>query len=281
VSFGAVNDSTEKLDELGFGGQVTPREINLFWMQDGYRERIEKINSGFQTADGLNSWSSAELLQQLDENPECFSPNVVLRPVYQEVLLPNLAYIGGPGELSYWLQLKEVFDRYEVFYPAILLRDMAVILDEKSAKRMQQLELNIEDINTPFDELFTFLVRRNGSHEHLVEDKTVDIENRLSDLAEAIGEFDPSLQRSAETEKTRILKRLEVLQKKVLRSDRKNNEVIERRLHEVFQDIKPLNAPQERIECFLRFTNEQQREAFVKSLISEFNLFEQKIKVFD
>lgn len=280
VSFGAVNDSTEKLVELGFGGQVTPREINLFWMQDGYRERIEKTNSGYQTLDGLNAWSSAEMLQQLDKNPECLSPNVVLRPVYQELLLPNLAYIGGPGELSYWLQLKEVFDRYKVFYPAILLRDMAVILDVKSAKRMQQLGIGIEDINSPFDALFTSLVRRNGSHEHLVEDKTVDIEKRLSDLARAIGEFDPSLQRSAETEKTRILKRLEVLQKKVLRSDRKNNEVIERRLHEVYQDVKPLNTPQERIENFLRFANEQQRALFVEGLMLEFNPFEQKIKVF-
>lgn len=281
VSFSAVNDSTEKLVELGFAGQVTPREINLFWMQEGYRERIEKTNSGYQTVDGLNAWSSAEMLQQLDENPECFSPNVVLRPVYQEVLLPNLAYIGGPGELSYWLQLKEVFDRYGVFYPAILLRDMAVILDVKSAKRMQQLGISIEDINSPFNDLFTSLVRRNGSHEHLVEDKSVDIEKRLSDLAQAIGEFDPSLQRSAETEKARILKRLEVLQKKILRSDRKNNEVIERRLHEVYRDIKPLNTPQERIENFLRFTSYKGKEEFLEALLSEFNPFDSTTKVFE
>jgi len=279
ASFNAVNASTQQLVDLGYGGQVTPREINLFWMQDGYRERIEKTASGFQTVDGQHAWSANELFQQLDRHPECFSPNVVLRPVYQEVLLPNLAYIGGPGELSYWLQLKGVFDAYKVFFPAILLRDMAIILSEKTVKRLGQLDISVGDVHTPFDELFNTLVRRQGSHEHLVEDKTTEIGQILSTLAASIGEFDQSLERSAQTERTRILKRLEVLQKKILRSDRKNSEVIERQLQEVYIDVRPNNAPQERIENFLRFTNEQQRVAFVKGLLSKFDPFERKIKV--
>jgi len=280
TSFNAVNASTQQLVDLGYGGQVTPREINLFWMQDGYRERIEKTASGFQTVDGQHAWSADELFQQLDRHPECFSPNVVLRPVYQEVLLPNLAYIGGLGELSYWLQLKRVFDAYNVFFPAILLRDMAIILSEKTLKRLGQLDISVEDVHSPFDELFNTLVRREGSHEHLVDDKASEIGRMLSALTDSIGEFDPSLERSAETERARILKRLNVLQKKVMRSDRRNNEVIERQLKEVYTDIRPHNTPQERIENFLRFTNEQQRLAFVTSLLSKFDPFERKVKVF-
>ena len=97
------------------------REINLFWMKDGYRERIIKTEFGFETADGLNQWAKEELLALVKTNPECFSPNVILRPLYQEVMLPNLAYVGGPGETSYWLQLKGVFDSANVQMPMVLL----------------------------------------------------------------------------------------------------------------------------------------------------------------
>lgn len=280
-SFAAVNSATNTLVELGYSGQVTPREINLFWMQDGYRERIEKTDDGFATVDGKFSWSAAEMMHQAAENPESFSPNVVLRPVYQELILPNLAYIGGPGELSYWLQLKPVFDHFKLFYPAVLLRDMAIVLDVKSAKRLKQIDLHLDDLNTPFDENFTALVRKGGSHEHLVENEAKKVEEILGRIADSIGAFDPSLQGSAETEKTRILKRLSVLLKKVLRSDRRNSEVIERRLTELYSDIKPLNAPQERIENWLRFTTAQSKVEFIDSLLASFDPFQRKIKVFE
>lgn len=280
-SHNGVDQSTNSLIDLGYGGQVTPREINLFWMANGYRDRIERVENGFRTVDGVNSWTASEMIEKLDEKPECFSPNVVLRPVYQEVILPNLAYIGGPGELSYWLQLKGVFDTFNVFYPAVILRDMALIIDAKTIKRLSQLEVQISDINEPFMELFTSLVRRNGSHEHLVEDKRESIETLLSELSELIGDFDPSLQQSADSEKTRILKRLSTLQKKVLRSDRKKNETIERRLTELYASIKPQDAPQERIENWMVFSDSVHINDFLDALQGHFDPFETKITVFE
>ena len=158
---------------------------------------------------------------------------------------------------------------------------MALIIDAKTIKRLSQLEVQISDINEPFMELFTSLVRRNGSHEHLVKDRSESIETLLTELSKSIGDFDPSLQQSAESEKARILKRLSALQKKVLRSDRKKNETIERRLTELYASTKPQDTPQERIENWMVFSDSIHINDFLGNLQDHFDPFEMKINVFE
>ena len=105
----AVNQSIQELKDKynkAYSPQVNPREINLFYLTDEKRERIVNTTSGFALADGEKTFSAEEMLAEVDNYPERFSPNVLMRPLYQEVLLPNLCYIGGGGEIAYWLQLK-------------------------------------------------------------------------------------------------------------------------------------------------------------------------------
>lgn len=248
--------ASEQLSKLGYNAQVSGRDVNLFYLVDGYRERILKTANGFTTADGNHQFSQAEILDLVETNPERFSPNVVLRPLYQEVILPNLSYVGGPGETSYWLQLKEVFDRSEVPMPVVLLRDMFVISNALVEKKREQLGLEYAQWYEEKYTLINKLIRQQGSHEHLVEKHASVISDELDQMIAEVGSFEPNLSQSADTEKTRILKRLTALQKKVLRADRKRNEVTEQRIDAIKMVVEPLNTPQERVHNWLNYFEE-------------------------
>lgn len=273
----ALEKSNKKLVELGYPLQVEGREINLFYMLDDYRERLVKTETGFATADGIHSWQSNELLAELENNPEHFSPNVVLRPLYQEAILPNAAYIGGPGELSYWLQLKPVFDAVNCFYPAVLLRDMVLISTEKTQKRLSQLDINYADAKLKYDDLLKLVVRKEGSHEHLVDESLEQISSSLNDLLTRLGELNENLKISGETEKIRILKRLNTLQKKVLRYDKNNAETASNRIEEVKNALFPFDTPQERVHNWLVYSHEPKK--WCEEILPFYYLFDLGTKV--
>ena len=119
---------------------MNPREINLFYLAKNNRYRIEKEAGEFSLNGTEERFSEASFLKILEIHPEYFSPNVILRPVYQEVILPNLCYIGGGGEIAYWFQLKKHFDFLKIPFPVLLLRNSAVIYSKKTAKKIKNLD---------------------------------------------------------------------------------------------------------------------------------------------
>ncbi|MDX5436693.1 MAG: bacillithiol biosynthesis cysteine-adding enzyme BshC, partial [Pontibacter sp.] len=104
-----VEETSAQLEELGYKPQVYSREINLFYLTDTLRERIVQEGGKYKVLNTDLSYTLEELQQEAQEHPERFSPNVILRPLYEELILPNLAYIGGGAEVAYWFQLKELF----------------------------------------------------------------------------------------------------------------------------------------------------------------------------
>jgi uncharacterized protein YllA (UPF0747 family) len=128
----AVQATNARLAAAGYKPQVYSRPLNLFFLtEEGKRERLEPDAGGADCVEvtvrnTTRCHSQAELLALARQHPEQFSPNVVLRPLYQEMLLPNLAYIGGGAEVAYWFQLKDVFAAYGVPFPIVLLRNSAL-----------------------------------------------------------------------------------------------------------------------------------------------------------
>src|SRR5262249_10800100 len=118
-----VGKTNEKLETAGYKAQANPREINLFYLGEGMRERIVRKNDEFRIMNAELSFSESELLNELKTHPEKFSPNVILRGIFQEMILPNVAFIGGGGELAYWLQYGELFAHYKVPFPVLVLRN--------------------------------------------------------------------------------------------------------------------------------------------------------------
>src|SRR5690606_6680619 len=121
--------------------QVNPREINYFYLGEDMRERIVKKYGGFQVLNTTIRFSPEEMAREIQENPQRFSPNVIARPLYQETILPNLCYIGGGGELAYWLELQGYFGAMGVTFPMLMLRNSALIITKKQAKQAERLQL--------------------------------------------------------------------------------------------------------------------------------------------
>lgn len=158
TSFKAVQETIEKLKD--YTVQVNPREINLFYVEDNLRERIVFENDKFIVNNTKTSFSKEEILKLLESNPEKFSPNVIMRPLYQEIILPNLCYIGGGGEIAYWLELKSFFDAVNITFPMILVRNSALLTTEKQAKKADQLGLTWKDLFTKPSDLVNAITHK-------------------------------------------------------------------------------------------------------------------------
>ncbi|MFM2394609.1 MAG: hypothetical protein RLZZ546_2591, partial [Bacteroidota bacterium] len=116
VSFNLVKQTQDKLSSLGFEPQAHAREINVFYLGAHSRERIVKNGDVYEILNTNLIFTAEELRNELHTNPQNFSPNVILRPIYQEYTLPNIAYVGGGGELAYWMERKTQFQYFNVFY---------------------------------------------------------------------------------------------------------------------------------------------------------------------
>jgi len=158
TSFKAVQKTIEELKE--YTVQVNPREINLFYIEDNLRERIIFENDKYYVNNTKTSFSKEEILKLLESNPEKFSPNVIMRPLYQEVILPNLCYIGGGGEIAYWLELKSFFDAVTINFPMLLVRNSVLLATEKQAKKADNLGLSWADLFTKPDDLVNAITHK-------------------------------------------------------------------------------------------------------------------------
>ena len=278
VAFTEVGNSIAELKRMGYKAQVNPREINLFYLQSDSRKRIVKLEKGFALSDNSLSWTNEEILDELDKNPENFSPNVLLRPVYQEVILPNLSYTGGAGELSYWFEMKGMFDTFKVDFPILLLRNSALITSSSFRRKLKNTRLKMPDLFGDVPQLEHSLV---GTH----SDKNLSLQNeqgRLSEIFEELKELaesvDFTLIQSTEAEKTKALKSLERLEKKLRRGEKRNNEIYIRQLHELLEVIFPNGSFQERYTNFSEIVLKNGLD-FIDVLLKEFDPLDPNITV--
>jgi bacillithiol biosynthesis cysteine-adding enzyme BshC len=145
-----------------FKVQAQPREINLFYLRDNIRERIERSGDEWKVVGTDIVFDEQSLRAELDAHPERFSPNVILRGLMQETLLPGIAFIGGGGEIAYWLELKGVFNLYGVPYPVLVIRNSFVFIDERHKQKMDKLRISVAGIFRDEQQLMTELVKRNS-----------------------------------------------------------------------------------------------------------------------
>jgi bacillithiol biosynthesis cysteine-adding enzyme BshC len=209
----AVQKTNETLSASGFPLQVEPKDTNLFYLSPGKRERIQRDGNGFII--GSRSWSNDEILQELSIHPEAFSPNVILRPVYQEILLPNLCYVGGPGEIMYWLQLKEVFEEAKVMFPLIQARTSVLLLDEKNAQQWTEMGFQIEDVWRNAADLKQAFLDRQGSQAidfSELDELTLKLNSKWTQLTHEVDSNQVSM---VEAELTRITKQLMQLKERL------------------------------------------------------------------
>ena len=138
--FGPLTSCTQEMADLGYEPQIHIREINLFWLEDGFRGRLEWKDDTL-VAEGRELCKAADIQGFVDKNYAHFSPNVALRPLYQECILPNLLYVGGPSEVKYWMQLGKAFEINGLKMPLIFQRTNNIILPENKVAGMEVADL--------------------------------------------------------------------------------------------------------------------------------------------
>lgn len=276
-TIGLVNGTNQKLGELGYKTQVFCRDINFFYLDTGLRSRIEKVDGRFVVVDTDLSFSDEEMSALINNEPGKFSPNVILRPLYQEWILPNLAYVGGPAESVYWLQLKRVFEKYEVPFPMLMPRNFGLIVDHTVERKREKTGLDIRQYFEEKNYLFNHWVLSNTKHDLTVgaERTTVhEIYNQLRKRAESI---DKTLGQFIGAEGTRVMNGLEKIERKLLRAEKRLHSDRLRQIEAVKDALFPNGNLQERVDNFLNFY--QQDKDFLEKLLARLDPFDYQFNV--
>jgi bacillithiol synthase len=236
-----------------YKAQAYPRPINLFYLKGAIRERIEHHDNVWQVLHTEISWTKDELLQELQEHPEHFSPNVILRGLFQETILPNVAFIGGGSEVAYWMQLMPLFQHYHIFFPPVLLRQSVQWIDNQSYHTMQQLGFNEQQIFEDTTVLTQILVERNSNKDWTVNQEQKAFQELLTSLANKAKDIDPTLEYSASAVLTKINRQFEVLEHKMYRAEKRKSAIDIARIERLKQQLFPNAGLQERVENFMDY----------------------------
>lgn len=252
-AFDTVQKQAEALQEAGYGVQVNAREINLFYLADGLRERIIEKEGSFFVNDTELTFSKEELLLELENHPERFSPNVIMRPLYQEVILPNLAYIGGGGELAYWLELKSFFDEVEVQFPMLMLRNSALLITDKQQQKLEKLDLSIADLFLDQNDLVNRKIRKISNIDIDFSPQKQHLVRQFEALYNIAEETDASFIGAVKAQEVKQLKGLEHLEKRLLKAQKKKLSDHVKRFVAIQNDLFPQENLQERTTNFSEF----------------------------
>lgn len=246
-----VNTTSAKLSEHHHA-QAFAREINLFYLKDDIRNRIVPTGDHFVVHDTDISFTKDSLLRELNEHPERFSPNVILRGLFQVKILPDIAFIGGGGELAYWLQLKELFVHYQVPYPVLFLRNSFLIIQNRWKKLMDKTGLNFDDLFKQRVHLIKEIVQRESRKDLNLEKEEAELAAIFDTLRNKAGDVDPTLTDHVEALKAREIKNIKTLQTKMVAAEKKNMDAAIRQINKL---LDALNADglQERTENFMLF----------------------------
>lgn len=252
TSYRLVSKTNKNLSR-SYGIQVNPREINLFYLTKKLRERIVFEDGVYKVNNTNISWSKSEMLKHLYEVPERFSPNVIMRPLYQEVILPNLCYIGGGGEIAYWFQLKQYFNKVEVPFPILLLRNSVLIQTENQYKKLQNLNISKEDIFLKRDAFINKKVRQISDIDIDFSKQKEHLKNQFEDLYQLAEQTDESFLGAVKAQEIKQLKGLDTLEKRLLKAQKRKlkNHVL--RMTELQNEMFPNQSLQERQANFSEF----------------------------
>jgi bacillithiol biosynthesis cysteine-adding enzyme BshC len=247
-----IDGTSAKLGRY-YNVQANPRAINLFYLKDDIRERIEKKKDRFIVCNTSISFAEEELRRELEHYPERFSPNVILRGMLQETVLPNLIFCGGGGEMAYWLELKDLFEQYKVVYPVLVLRNSFLIIESKWKERINKLDLAITDLFQPENDLMKLIVDKNSTNKIYLNGNFERAEELFEQIREQAETVDKTLSQYVAAIKVRSLNKLHELEKKMLRAEKRKFSDHQRQIQKIKEALFPINNLQERVENFSRF----------------------------
>ncbi|HXB09199.1 MAG TPA: bacillithiol biosynthesis cysteine-adding enzyme BshC [Puia sp.] len=241
------------IDQLsqGYDIQANPRDINLFYLKDDLRGRIEKTGEGYKIHGSGQSFTEEGMREELHRYPERFSPNVILRGLFQETILPNLAFVGGGGETAYWLELKALFDHYSTPFPVLVLRSSFLLVQRQWMEKMERAGFGVSDLFREEEDLMNELVKRDSNQTLSLEEEIAAANQYYDNLKALTRPVDPTLEQHVAALQTKAVEPIRLLEKKLLRAEKRKFGDQQRQIHAVKEALFPGESLQERVENIL------------------------------
>jgi bacillithiol synthase len=252
-AFQVVNATIARLQERGFKAQAAPREINLFYMTPGRRERIVLDNGTYKVLNTDLAFSREAILAELEQAPERFSPNVVLRPLFQEIILPNLAYVGGGGELAYWLERLDVFDTFGQPFPVLIRRNSVLWLEGDVLKKMAKLDFEPAAFFADTEFLVRQFVEKNAAAEVSLNTEADQLKQIFQQIATKASLIDPTLEKAVRADEVKTQGLIEQWESRLVRAEKQKHEISIQQIRALKEKLFPGNGLQERSENFLSY----------------------------
>lgn len=273
-----ITETNQKLVKAGVEPQVNSRDINLFYVDEKGRNRIEKQGDKYVVVGTGTSFTKDEITELVKKSPEKFSPNVVLRPVYQQIILPNIAYIGGPSEIAYWLQLKDVFAHHNATYPVLMPRNSATLIDKPTHGRMDKLKVTMKDMFRDIEEVIKEYVLQNSSVSIGFEEEKVQLSTVYEAIIKKTKEIDPTVAAIPEAELQKQYNALKNIETKLIRAQKQKDETSVNQLRKLKEKLFPDGVLQERHDNFIPFYLAY-GASFFDTLMQNFNPFDFRMVV--
>jgi bacillithiol synthase len=256
--------------EEHYHAQIKPKSLNLFMFHKGGRFPLEPSEHDYYLKGTRQRYTKDELLQLIDTTPEVFSANVALRPVCQDTILPTVAYVGGPGEIAYFAQLKTVYELFELPMPIIYPRASATILEDKINKVLEKYSLSIPDLIGDLDRVLQRIseqvaeVKVDGVFEIMQE----KIRAAVVEGSFGIQQIDPTLKGAVDSTLQKFEQQLQGLKEKTAKAQLQKQEVSLKQIRKAAATIFPNENFQEREFTVLQFMNKYGLD-FTKWLMNE------------
>ena len=240
----------QKTYNSGFKPQVNPRDLNLFFLEEEKRHRLVLEKNGFGWEGKGDTVPTAQMIEWAEKSPEKFSPNVLLRPLYQEVILPNIAYIGGGGELAYWMLLKAFFQASGVPFPLLILRNAALVVEQKTARKIAKLKLELKDLFLSRNALINKKVRQISNIDLDLSPFKKTLEQQFEQLESLVHQTDASFEGAVNAQKAKQFKGIDRLETRLLKAQKVKLKDQVERLALLQEQFFPGGKLQERVENF-------------------------------
>ncbi len=259
-----IQSTSQELLKCGYSSQVNSRPINLFYLHSDNRLRIIPDEGHFRIGEEI--YTKERLIEMVQEKPENFSPNVILRPLYQESVLPNLAYVGGPAEIAYWAQLKEVFNVVEVQFPKLILRNSFVWLSSNDLNWWKEQNLNEDDLFIHFDILVKKMLEHDDNENLSFKDENALLEELKEKLKLKISKEDASLEGMILSELKSLEKTILKIEKRLIKSKKEKRESYFNKVQKIQRSVMVGSSLNERIHNFIPLYCALQNEYIEKLL---------------
>jgi len=262
-----IQNTNQGLGEV----QAYVRPINFFYLQKGSRNRIEQQGTDFIVCNSDLKFSKEALLSEIENHPERFSPNVLLRPLFKELLLPNLAMIGGGAEVNYWMQLKSTFSFNKIVYPILMLRNSVLIANDTISKKVNLLGFDICDFFYDDVELHKRYMSRTSDVDININSELVKLDDLFSSLLSKT--IDEGVKSSILAEKQKQVNALKKIEHKLLKLEKQKHQNALSQISVIKTKLFPNNVLQERHENFIPF--------YLKYGVEFFDLLKKELKLFE